>query len=108
MTRALKFDRKGVLIAASVGLVVTFAVLLLLGVEPQLLKPAGDDGPLDQFTQKVETVKNPATIALGSVSVLGVLTGGALLALGQQSGVRIMAMSGGAIAGVVLGYGLIQ
>jgi hypothetical protein len=113
MTYRLRWDQKKTWLILALALAVVFVLLVHLGVAAQLLAPdAGKNGEneknLKDFVDAVNKVKDPATIALGSVGFVGVLAGGGLLALGQQTGVRIMGMSAGAIGGVFLGNGLIQ
>jgi hypothetical protein len=108
MSRRFGLDRRETWVFLALALGAAFVLLALLGLEPNLLKPDGDSKSLGTFIQKVNDVKGPATIALGSVGFCGMLAGGGLLALGQQTGVRIMGMSAGALAGVFLGNGLIQ
>lgn len=108
MTRRLRFDAR----SAGLVLVLLYAAaavaLLALGVAPDLLKPSFAKGKgLGEFIAKLESVKDPATLALGSLSGVGLVLGGGLLALGQQSGARIMALSACAFGGVLLGDGLI-
>lgn len=110
MTRRLRFDARSaglvfVLLCAAVAV-----TLLALGAAPDLLRPtfAKDSKGLGEFIGKIESVKDPATIALGSLSGVGLLLGGGLLAVGQQSGARIMALAACAFGGVLLGDGLIK
>lgn len=108
MTRRLRFNAR----SAGLVLVLLYAAavvaLLALGVAPDLLRPSFAKGKgLGEFIGKVDSIKGPATLALGSLSGIGLVLGGGLLALGQQSGARIMALAACAFGGVLLGDGLI-
>jgi hypothetical protein len=56
---------------------------------------------------RVTQLKDPATILIGSLSAVGVLIGAGLLGIGQQGGVRIMALSAAAGGGIFVCQGVI-
>lgn len=62
---------------------------------------------LGEFVAKVGEVTVTASKALGALSFLGVMLGGALLAIGQQSGLKIVGLSASAGGAVLLGNGVI-
>lgn len=109
MTHRLRIDAR----TAGTALLlyaIAVVVLLLVGVCPHLLKPSGGsegNGEFGKFLTAIDNVKGPATMALASLSGVGLLLGGCLLAVGQQSGARIMALAACAGGGVLLGNGLI-
>jgi hypothetical protein len=86
----------------------TVALVVLVG-GIHLLEPGGPaPEAIQDFTKKVDAVKTPAEFALGSISALGMLAGGGLVAIGMQQGMRMMALSAAAGLGVLLGNGLIK
>jgi hypothetical protein len=94
-----------VLLVLYIAAVVAFVVV---GAFPHLLEPDSANGQgLGEFIEKVNGVKGPATIAMGSLSGVGLALGGGLMAVGQQTGARIMTMSAVAGGGVALGNGVI-
>lgn len=82
------------------------ALALTLAGHAQLLMPGSDKG-LEDLTAAIDRVRGPATATLGSLSGLGLLAGGAMTALGIPQGIRMMAMSGLAAGGVLLGNGIV-
>ncbi len=110
MINRLRFDRTTVGTALVLLYAIAVVVLLLAGVCPHLLSPGkGSEGNAEfgKFIGAIEKVQGPATLTLASLSTLGLLLGACLLALGQQTGVRIMALAACAGGGVLLGNGLI-
>lgn len=92
-------------------LVLALAALVLLLVlldVPHLLLPAEDSADLKELRDAIARIRTPATAALGSMSGLGLLAGGAMTALGMPQGIRMMTMSGMAGGGVLLGNGIVQ
>lgn len=108
MVRRIKFDARSVGLALVLLYALATVVFLALGTGPDLLTPDTAKGEgLGEFITKVNAVKGPATIAMGSLSGVGLALGGGLVAVGQQSGTRIMALAACAGAGVLLGNGVI-
>lgn len=110
MTHRLRLNWDNAATAFVLLYAITVVALLLAGVCPHLLKPEGGSNPggdFGKFLEAINKVKGPATAALAALSTIGLLLGGCLLALGQQTGTRIMALAACAGGGVLLGNGLI-
>lgn len=108
MNHRLRLDRRDVGTTLLLLYAIAVVVALALGVGPHLLQPSGgSSGGLSEFINKINSIKGPATAAMASLSGIGLLLGGCLLALGQQTGARIMALAACAGGGVLLGNGLI-
>jgi hypothetical protein len=87
-------------------------LLLLLGAGPELLRgklptEGGEPtGQLADLNSAVQQLQGPATVIFGSLASLGMLGGGALLAVGNRKGIQFLASSGLAAAAVLLGNGI--
>jgi hypothetical protein len=76
-----------------------------LGATPN---PNGAGRPdLREFLAAIGSLQAGLLPVLGGLSGVGVLIGAGLLALGQQAGVRLAAVSASSGGVVMLGYGLI-
>jgi hypothetical protein len=64
-------------------------------------------GGLSGFTSAISAIEGPATIAIGSVSLLGVLAGGALWGIAHPSAGKTLAMAGGMGLVVLLARGIV-
>jgi hypothetical protein len=80
---------------------------ILKGANPDTANAPGDGGGLKDFISAIDQIKGPATVAFASLSSVGLLAGGAMTAMGMQSGIRIMMLSALSGAGVLLGNGLV-
>lgn len=100
-----------VIVLAAAGAVAL--ALLVLGGPVDILKGAMcsgatcNGGQLQQFIQVADSLDNPASAAIGSISVLGVLTGGAMLGIAHPSATKVLATSAGTGLVVVLARGII-
>lgn len=99
------------LVLAGVGAFVI--VSLALGTPIHILQgatcPKGSckSGGLGSFISDANSLDTPATVAIGSVSILGVLAGGAMLGIAHPSATRVLATSAGTLLIVVLAKGII-
>jgi hypothetical protein len=104
----------GLALPAALCLAACALVILAAGSHPDIVQKvlnrctgqacAGDLGD----TQRViNDIKGPATAIMGSLSGLGAIAGGAMMATGQQRAVGVLTMSVGSGAAVLLGNGLI-
>jgi hypothetical protein len=106
--------RRGIELAALALLLagLVLALVALAGGPVDIIKNAIGPGKdnlqqLGKFIDVVNSVKDDALWALGSVSVMGLLGGGIMMAAGNPRGGSTMGFAAGAMLATLAGYGII-